>query len=121
MPSPSRRRQAGLLLLVTLFLLAIPALAMGPAAHSARSAMADDQTFPATFLGRAWSFLTALWAKEGCAIDPNGRCTPGSAVVPTVPGQGDEGCHIDPNGSCRNLTTQGDTGCAVDPDGRCRS
>jgi hypothetical protein len=56
--------------------------------------MAAEQTFPASFLGRAWSFLTALWAKEGCHIDPNGRCR---IVTP----QSDTGCNIDPNGRCK--------------------
>src|SRR6266849_7062028 len=97
MPSPSRRRYAILLFLLTLSLLAVPALAAGPAAHRARPAEAAEQLFQASFLGRAWNLLAALWAKEGCHIDPNGRCAPGPTVVPPVTAQGDTGCNIDPN------------------------
>ena len=59
-------------------------------------------------LGQAWMVLTQLWDKEGCQIDPNGRCitTPMSGPTNTA----DEGCRIDPSGS--------DEGCHIDPNGR---
>ena len=42
---------------------------------------------------RLWSLLLGAWAKEGCNIDPNGRCvTQGPAQ------QTKEGCGIDPDG-----------------------
>ena len=71
---------------------------------------------PPDLLARAWSFLTGLWSKTGCNIDPNGRCLPETPVV-----QPDEGCHIDPSGRCGPETpdVQPDEGCNIDPFGRC--
>jgi hypothetical protein len=46
-------------------------------------------------LSQAWRFLTEIWTKIGCNIDPDGRCVTTAAPLPTK-----EGCHIDPNGSC---------------------
>jgi hypothetical protein len=43
-----------------------------------------------------WRFVRIVWTKEGCHIDPDGRCTPDPAPQPTQK----EGCHIDPNGQC---------------------
>jgi hypothetical protein len=60
-------------------------------------------------LDRAWALLTSVWAKTGCNIDPNGRCTK-------------EGCNIDPNGRCAPApvpVNRMDTGCNIDPDSRC--
>jgi len=71
-------------------------------------------------LSQAWSFLTGLWSKEGCHIDPDGQYVPAPAPLPTK-----EGCHIDPNGRCVTQTAPvssplTDTGCHIDPDGsRC--
>ncbi|MGH7483976.1 MAG: hypothetical protein ACREMY_00045 [bacterium] len=62
-----------------------------------------------------WSFLTRLWAKNGCEVDPNGRCLPAS------PQAADNGCSADPNGRCLPRLSQeaGDNGCSADPSGRC--
>jgi hypothetical protein len=99
MTSPFRRGILALLLL-TLTLLASSAAwaAGGPAGRNQQSAVAKPA--PATLLGRAWSLLTALWDKEGCNIDPNGRCVTGPAPSPLVPAQVDTGCNIDPDGRC---------------------
>jgi hypothetical protein len=100
MTSTFRRRSIGLLLL-TLTLLASAAFAAGgPAGRHQQSAVAKPA--PATLLSRAWSLLTALWDKEGCHIDPNGRCVTGPASAPVVPAQADSGCNIDPNGRCNS-------------------
>jgi len=50
-------------------------------------------------LGR---FLTTLGFKEGCGIDPLGRCAPSTPTTDTgAPTQGTEaGCGIDPLGAC---------------------
>lgn len=69
-------------------------------------------------LDQAWSFLKGLWSKEGCHIDPNGRCITSSTPASSA----DSGCHIDPNGQCITSATpasSADTGCHIDPDGRC--
>lgn len=55
------------------------------------------QTAPSEFFGRLWSFLWNLRSKEGCRIDPNGRCVIGPAQPPA---QTKSGCHIDPFGRC---------------------
>jgi hypothetical protein len=49
-------------------------------------------------VSRAWSFLTSLWSKTGCHIDPNGACVNSPAPLPPPTGQSDIGCNIDPNG-----------------------
>lgn len=62
------------------------------------------------------SLLVSFWStmglgdrtKEGCMIDPWGRCT-------TAPSK--TGCEIDPWGRC--VTAPNKTGCAIDPWGRC--
>ena len=62
-----------------------------------------------------WSWLTSLWEKNGCAIDPWGRCLPGAA--PAQPTDEDNGCSIDPGGRCRVAPPK--NGCMIDPWGRC--
>jgi hypothetical protein len=61
-----------------------------------------------------WSLLARVWAKEGCRIDPNGRCITDSQTTT------DEGCSIDPYGPCLTGTQDNtDAGCMIDPYGRC--
>lgn len=52
----------------------------------------------AEFLNRLWGFLRRVGSKEGCDIDPDGRCAPRPS--PTRAGVG---CDIDPDGSCAFL------------------
>jgi hypothetical protein len=95
MPISSLRRKTALLLLTSL--LALPwAATATPRAESPRRAEAAASAF-LDVLARAWSFLTGVLNKEGCNIDPNGRCIPG-APPSTI--QTDAGCNIDPNGRC---------------------
>jgi hypothetical protein len=91
MPSLSRfRRLAVLCLALSLF--------ATPGTWAARPAARTPE--PAKLLGQAWSLLTVLWTKEGCHIDPNGRCvTSPPAVTPLA---ADTGCNIDPNGRCHS-------------------
>lgn len=66
-----------------------------------------------------WSFLTSLWAKNGCQVDPDGRCAPGLTSV--LPGR-KNGCQVDPNGRCLpHPSHAADNGCSADPNGRCRN
>jgi hypothetical protein len=100
MLSPSRRKAVLLLLLIlALFATSGAWAASSPVRNERPSRVAAYD--PASFLGRTWNLLAALWAKEGCQIDPDGRCVPHSAPAATV------------------TTTQTDTGCQIDPDGRC--
>jgi hypothetical protein len=70
----------------------------------------------ATLLDPLWSFFTLLWRgaieKEGCGMDPDGRCAP--AVQPKT----DAGCGMDPDGRCIPKTQPlFDAGCGADPNG----
>lgn len=66
-----------------------------------------------------WSALARLWfptapvTKEGCTMDPLGRCN--TATSPT-----DEGCILDPLG-CSGAAAPTDAGCVIDPLGGCSS
>jgi hypothetical protein len=65
-------------------------------------------------LNRLWSFLAR---KNGCQVDPNGRCLPQGTPL----GIGDNGCGLDPSGRCRDGQSPAPTknGCEFDPNGRC--
>jgi len=82
--------------------------------------------------------LAGLWLKEGCSIDPDGRCLPrltsgggpsdaGCSIDPdglcgksgpARPSIREEGCSIDPSG-CAGAAPTGDNGCSIDPSGHC--
>jgi hypothetical protein len=71
-----------------------------------------------------WRWLTGLWAKEGCIIDPNGSpaCKPTSAGEPDPDDpmvNAKEGCILDPNGkpTCSSDPASTDAGCILDPNG----
>lgn len=49
-------------------------------------------------LSSLWSWLTNFWAKNGCMIDPGGRCLPSAEA--TQPALTDNGCGLDPSGRC---------------------
>jgi hypothetical protein len=69
---------------------------------AAAAAPTDHGRFDiATPLVRLWSWLAHVWAKNGCMIDPGGRCLPGTSTAP-VPAGSENGCGIDPGGRCGN-------------------
>lgn len=74
---------------------------------------------PADLLAQAWAFISQLWEKGGCGIDPNG----GEGGCGIDPDGRDGGCLIDPNGVCATTQTtppvQGEGGCGIDPSGLC--
>jgi hypothetical protein len=85
-------------------------------------------------LSLAWSYITGGWMKEGCQIDPSGRCLPTSAPVSSPLNSADLGCQIEPTGHClpaSSLKASRRTnrrhssvlptkeGCHIDPSGRC--
>lgn len=120
MLNPLRRRRAGILLTIT-FLTTSPAWAAGWPAGGNEQPEEAARSAPATLLDRAWSLIAALWVKEGCGIDPSGRCFTGTAQQ--QPGT-KEGCHIDPSGLCENGPAQTPppqpkAGCHIDPNGHC--
>lgn len=108
--TPSSRRVIGLLLI-----LAVAAPLTAAPIHSS-----DPVRFEATApLASLWGWLSHVWAKNGCMIDPNGRCSLG-----TVPSGADNGCGIDPHGGCHPVASPlptADNGCGIDPWGRCGS
>jgi hypothetical protein len=79
---------------VLALVLAVPALPAAqrraPSAPRARVSSSAGEAFL-----RLWNSMTGL-LKEGCTIDPNGRCVP-RVVAPTSL---DAGCTIDPDGRC---------------------
>lgn len=81
----------------------------GPAAQRSEARLAG----PAP-LAWFWSFLARAWTKEGCRIDPDGRCLSETVIAPK------EGCRIDPFGRCvTDPVTATDEGCRIDPSGQC--
>ena len=79
--------------------LAAPLHARGSAADHARR----TPPAPSLHLPGLWSWVTSLWAKAGCSIDPGGLCAsganlPGPPVAPPAASNADEGCGIDPGG-----------------------
>ena len=97
MPRSSRR--VFILLLVT---------ALAATAARAQSPTDNLQPLrPADLFVRLWSLLAQPWSKNGCELDPSGRCLP----LGSGPTAADNGCEVDPNGTTKN-------GCEFDPDGR---
>jgi hypothetical protein len=71
-------------------------------------------------LQHLWGTLVSVWGKNGCRLDPDGRCAPqqdpagsGSALP------ADNGCRIDPDGCAKILPV--DNGCRLDPSGCARA
>ncbi len=95
MPITSVRRTILFLLLATTLAAVWTPSASGAQRESIRSAQAEEGALP-EFFNRLWSFLRGVEGKDGCHIDPNGRCTP--AQSPET--QRKDGCHIDPFGRC---------------------
>lgn len=84
--TPSRR----VAVLAVLFLLLIAPWASAAPRHESFQP-AGISGIP-EILSLAWSLITGGWVKEGCNVDPDGRCI---NPVPTK-----EGCNIDPFGRC---------------------
>jgi hypothetical protein len=99
-----------IVLLATLVLLIAPWASAAPRPGSTPPSSAFVGIGIPDVLSLAWRFITGGWIKEGCQIDPSGRC------ITTLPTK--EGCNIDPSGRCLPpLPTK--TGCTIEPDGRC--
>jgi hypothetical protein len=66
-------------------------------------AVASSLAVPSRLLDALWTLLasshhTVPIAKEGCGMDPSGRCVP----APAPRTQLDEGCGMDPDGRCHS-------------------
>ncbi|HEX7185882.1 MAG TPA: hypothetical protein VF756_28920 [Thermoanaerobaculia bacterium] len=89
MSHPLARRITGLVLVLALiapWAAAAPEPAFGAAAAERASGLAD-----------LWDWLTALWAENGCHIDPSG-CPSGVGDDPSAGSDVDNGCRADPDG-----------------------
>ena len=82
-------------LLLVLVLLPWSAIAQPLKTVHKKAAVDTSATAP---LNRLRSWLLSAWEKNGCVIDPWGRCQTSNATAPqsTV----DNGCVIDPGGRC---------------------
>jgi hypothetical protein len=100
-----------LTVLLAVVLASTAALAQSPSGSALRPLRAAELASPNLF-SRLWSLL-ASWNKNGCQVDPSGRCLTQGSTVET----GDNGCELDPSGRCR---VQPKNGCEFDPSGRCR-
>ncbi len=89
MRSMSSRR---VVLLATLLLLIASMASAAPRSESSQPAGISVGIGIPDVLSAVWGFVTGGWMKEGCQIDPSGRC-----VIP-LPTK--EGCNIDPFGRC---------------------
>ncbi|HSK75315.1 MAG TPA: hypothetical protein VLQ45_02570 [Thermoanaerobaculia bacterium] len=80
---------------VLLLVLALGAsgAAASPAPRPAGLPEAEPSIRVPSLFVRLESFLAGLWSKEGCRVDPLGRCEP---VAPAT----DAGCRLDPLGLC---------------------
>lgn len=84
------------ILFIFVSLLATP-LAAQAASREGSSGLANAAPASKRLFLRTWEFLAHRWTKEGCHIDPNGRCVSAPVRVSR-----DEGCNIDPDGRCRS-------------------
>ncbi len=84
----------------------------------------ESKTAPRSAIERIeawWNLFAVAWNKEGCRIDPWGRCVVNPATqAPTT----HAGCGIDPLGLCvislaKQTSSNTDAGCRIDPLGQC--
>lgn len=84
---------------VALLLLAILTVPLVATAGPGRETPRRESAFLASdLLGRFWGFLQSAWSEEGCRINPNGDCAPGTNQESQPGAETDEGHMIDPNG-----------------------
>lgn len=83
-------------LLLVLVLLPWSAIAQ-PLKPVHKKAAVDASTVAAP-LAHLRSWFLSVWEKNGCAIDPWGRCPTSSATAPQS--TADNGCGVDPGGRC---------------------
>ncbi|HEX9941464.1 MAG TPA: hypothetical protein VGG03_05570 [Thermoanaerobaculia bacterium] len=103
-------------LLVLCFIVAAPLTAAAAPLAGNGPAGTYRSAGGADFLGWLWSAWTSVWVKNGCQVDPFGRCL--KAATSTA-GSTKNGCQVDPNGHCLKPTPSTKNGCHIDPDGRC--
>lgn len=102
-------------LVLVLFLATL--LAVPSAGWSAGRRFSSDSTWTGrsvttNLMITLWKYVTGLWGKEGCGLDPSGMCKNSEA-----------GCGLDPSGcgSTNSDATTSPNGCGLDPHGNCIS
>jgi hypothetical protein len=102
-------------LLLATVLAGTAALAQSPISSAGRSFRVTESA-SADLFARFWSLL-GRWSKNGCELDPSGRCLPKDSGL-------DNGCGLDPDGRCQTSQSTGqtkaDNGCGLDPSGGCK-
>ncbi|MEA2604409.1 MAG: hypothetical protein QOF89_5401 [Acidobacteriota bacterium] len=89
MTNVSIRRKILVLFLLIALVTTPWVFARGPQPESPRAAHAIEDV---PIFGNFWKLLRSAWEKEGCNIDPWGRCV--NEPAPKI------GCGIDPWGHC---------------------
>lgn len=106
--TPSSRK--ALVVLVAL-LLATTAVSAEPRSGARPRPARTGAWSPMESFSGFWSVLASFWTKNGCQVDPDGRCLPTK-----------NGGQADPNGLCLSgqcPTMILDNGCSADPNGSC--
>jgi hypothetical protein len=106
--------------LFLLLLLTAPWQASAAGARASRQSPPNVESLSTALVSWAWEALARLWNKNGCGIDPDGRC----ALEPAPSIHAKNGCRIDPDGRCLvtpDPLARPENGCTADPNGRCGS
>jgi len=88
--------------LLRMFAVLLVSLALTtPLCEAASRGRASRPSPASTHLG-IWAWVTSVWAKNGCSLDPGGLCATNSTSQPLAPVPSgsslEEGCALDPGG-----------------------
>ena len=106
MTTRTSRAALAFLLATTLATAALPAASLFEGGASAARIPVLE---PLDFLERLLGVVSRWQVKNGCQMDPDGRCLPKN------------GCQMDPSGRClpKRRPVVRKNGCQMDPSGRC--
>jgi hypothetical protein len=90
--------------------LATTALPAAPLFQGGASPEGITTLEPLNLLERLMGVVTRWHVKNGCSVDPDGKCVPKRRPMVRK-----NGCSVDPSGRCLPVKN----GCSADPDGRC--
>jgi hypothetical protein len=85
-------------------------ISQASASQPVRETAGRDSRPALSFLAGLGALWMDFWTKEGCRIDPLGRCVTSVTA--------DAGCRMDPLGRCLVAKPTTDAGCGMDPLGR---
>ena len=88
--------------LLRTFAVLVVSLALTTPLCEAASRGRASRNSPAFTHLRIWEWVTSLWAKVGCSLDPGGLCATNPTSQPLAPvpsgSSAEAGCSIDPGG-----------------------